>query len=332
MLGRPDTRDRQRRRNESEYPETEDRGRTVTTNLEGDDFENRLCMILDFVAQDPTLERACRYAGYHPKYIWTLLKRSGEGNPKYLVRWPDRECEDRIQFGDAIALARRLHRVKLDGTLRSAVDIGIPEIQTFQGEVIWEKDGALLAQWGGDTLQAKQDAEGLGGETDYPYKHRIGPNGKIERVPLELYKPAPGSLRQHVARSLMPEVYNPPEVRSVSNEHSGAVLILNAGRAPYAKDFVQPDTPIKQDLHARLADLRSKGPQHRHAIDANGHKTIPKLGNGSTANDPPERQGYGPVPNIDADGHVVGARVKPMIGRNGKPAPGGFSALTGKPT
>jgi hypothetical protein len=59
---------------------------------------------------------------------------------------------------------------------------------------------------------------------------------------------------------------------------------------------------------------------------------IPKLGNGSSSNDPPEKNGYGATPQIDADGHVVGTRVKPMIGRDGKPAPGGFSATTGKPT
>jgi hypothetical protein len=71
---------------------------------------------------------------------------------------------------------------------------------------------------------------------------------------------------------------------------------------------------------------------HKHALDAAGRKTIPKIGAGSTSNDPPEKNGYGPTPQIDADGQVRGARVQPMIGRNGKPAPGGFSAITGKPT
>lgn len=309
----------------------EPEAQTVTQILEGEAFENRLCMILDRIVQNPKLEPACRYAGYSPKYIWTLLQRSSDGNPKFLVRWPDRESEQRIQFCDAIMLARRLHKIQFDHTLRSAVDVGIPELQTFQGQVIWEQDPALLAQWGGDNAQAKEDAEGIGGVVDYPFKHRIGTSGKPERIPLEIYKPAPGALRQHVARSLMPDLYNPPENRTVSTEHSGSVLVLSAGRAPYAKDYT-PDTPIKRDLQQRLADLRAKGPEHKHATDANGHKTIPKIGNGSEANDPPEKRGYGPVPTIDADGHVVGVKVKPMIGRDGTPAPGGFSMLTGKPT
>lgn len=303
----------------------------MTQILEGDAFENRLCLILDRIVQDPKLERACRYVGYSPKYIWTLLKRSGDGDPKFLVRWPDRESQQRIQFGDAVALARRLWKVKFDHTLRSDVDVGYPEVQTFNGDVVWAKDPALLAEWGGDTLQAKQDAEGLGGVFDYPYKHQIGETGKLERVPLEIYKPAPGALRQHVARSLLPSEYNPPENRQISTEHSGSVLILNASRAPYAKNYV-PDTPIKRDLQQRLADLRAKGPEHKHAVDANGHKMVPKIGAGSTANDPPERNGYGPTPQLDADGHPVGVKVKPMIGRDGTPAPGGYSMITGKAT
>jgi hypothetical protein len=304
---------------------------SMTQILEGEQFEERLCLILDRIVQDPTLERACRAAGYSGKYVWTMLKRSGDGDPRYLVRWPDRQSGQRIQFGDAIALARRLHTVKFDHTLRSAVDVGIPIVQTFQGAVCWEQDAALLAEWGGDNPESKETAERIGGVKDYPYKHRIGASGKLERIALEVYQPAPGALRQHVARSLMPGSYNPPENRSIATEHSGRVLILNASRPAYAKDYT-PDTPIKRDLQQRLADLRAKGPEHKHATDAQGHKVIPKIGLGSTANDPPERNGYGPLPQIDADGHPVGVKVKNMIGRDGKPAPGGYSMITGKPT
>jgi hypothetical protein len=306
--------------------------------LTGDAFEALLCDFLDIIVQDPHLQRASRAVGRASKWIWAALKRSGENDPKYLVRWPDRECEKRIQFGEAVALARRLHKVQFDATLRSAVDIGIPEIQTFQGDVIWKKDGALLTEWGGDTMEAREAAERLGGIIDYPYEHRMNAQGKLERVPLEIYKPAPGALRQHVARSLIPSEFNPPEVRSISTEHSGAVLILNAHKPAYAKDYKPdeapaPDTPIRRDLMQRLADLRAKGPAHPLPLDKDGRRTIPKLGTpAAAAHDPPERVGFGPVPQVDADGHIVGAKAKPMIGRDGTPAPGGFSAITGRPT
>jgi hypothetical protein len=221
----------------------------------------------------------------------------------------------------------------MDATIRSAVDVGIPRVVTFQGAVQWEQDGALLAEWGGDTPEAKEAAERIGGIQDYPFKHQLDENGKLARVPLVLYEPAPAALRQHVIRSLLPSEFNPPEVRSISTEHSGAVLIMGANSRPaYAKDFQPPMTPLRQSLQEKLAELKARGPVHKHALDANGHKTIPKIGNGSTSGDPVERNGYGATPQIDADGHVRGAKVQPMIGRNGKPAPGGFSAITGKPT
>jgi hypothetical protein len=299
----------------------------MTSNLEPEEFETRLQDMLDYILQRPKLEPAARYVGYSSKYIWTILKRSNEGDPKYLVRWPDRESEERIQFSEAVVLARRLWKVRFDNTLREDVERGIPEVQTFAGEVIWEKDAALLAKWGGDTLQAKRDAEDFDGVYDYPYKHRVGPTGQLERIPLTLYRPAPSALRQHVARSILPEIYNPPEHRSTDVQHSGAVLIL--GHAPYSKNYVAPDSPMKRDLQQRLADLRTKGPTHKHAVDVHGRKTIPKIGNGSSSNDPPEKQGYGLTPQVDADGHIVGAKAKPMISSGGVLGPGGYSLTTG---
>jgi hypothetical protein len=304
----------------------------MTQNLDGEEFENRLCDLLDYLVQRPKLEPAARYVGYSGKYIWTILKKSNEGDPKCLVRWPDRDSEQRIQFAEAVVLARRLWKVRYDATLREDVERGIPEIQTFQGEVVWRKDAEALATWGGDTMEAREAAFRLGGLTDYPFEHRINARGKSERIPLTLYRPAPGALRQHVARSLMPEQYNPPETRITDTQHSGAVLILNANRAPYAKDYVAPESPMKRDLAQRLADLRAKGPEHKHPLDKNGHETIPKIGLGSTSNDPPVKNGYGPAPAVDADGHIVGQKAKPTIGRNGVSAPGGYSTNTGKPT
>jgi hypothetical protein len=303
----------------------------MTQILQGTEFEERLCIILDRIVMRPDMEPACRAAGYSPKYIWTMLKRSGDGDPRYLVRWPDREDQQQIQFCDAVLLARRLHTVKFDHTLRSAADVGVPIVQVFQGAVCWEQDAALLAEWGGDNPESKETAERIGGIKDYPFKHRMGNGGKMERIPLEIMQPAPGAFRAHIARSLMPQSYNPPENRQISTEHSGAVMILNGGRPAYAKDFVA-NTPIKRDLQQRLADLRAKGPEHKHATTVDGRKTIPKLGNGSDANDPPERNGRGATPQIDADGHQVGVKVKNMISAGGVPRPGGYSLTTGKPT
>lgn len=307
-------------------------------HLEDEEFEAKLCEFLDIIVHRPKMETACRAIGYSGKNIWRWLKRSAANDPKFLVRWPDRESEQQIQFCDAVMQARKMWRVVYDSTLREDVTIGVPEVQTFQGEVVWEKDAEALVTWGGDTIEAREAAERLGGLVDYPFKHRYNLNGKLERVPLQVYKTAPASLRQHVARSLLPEQYNPPEVRSVSTEHSSAVMIVGATRPPYAKDYAAPpattESPFRLELHERLAELKARGPIHRVPLDASGRKTMPKVGNGSASNDPPEGLGRGAVPSVDADGVVHHQRSQsgPIISKDGKAAPGGYSLTTGKPT
>lgn len=54
-----------------------------------EEFEAKLCDICDFLVENPKLQTACRSVGYSGKYVWTLLRRSSEGDTKYLIRWPD---------------------------------------------------------------------------------------------------------------------------------------------------------------------------------------------------------------------------------------------------
>jgi len=312
----------------------------VTPQLDETQFEERLQTLCDFLVENPVLQKASRYAGWSSKYIWTLLKRSSDGDPKFLIRWPDRESEQRIQFCEAVMQARKMWKASFDGELRAAVSVGQPRVSTFQGEVVWQKDAEALAMWGGDTLEAKEAAWRLGGEDDYPYAHRINAKGKRERIPLILYEPAAASLKQHIARSVLPELYNPPEVRTISTEHSGRVLVVGAVKPPYARDYVAPqvaDTPLKADLRARLAALRANGPANPVPLDNQGRRTIPpNLGGGSPTNDPAEGIGRGQKPQLDANGVPTGRWADPLVHRKhadySEPGKGGYSMTTGKLT
>jgi hypothetical protein len=278
-----------------------------TRVFKGDELEIRLCHMLDSIVSDPKMEPAAVAAGFNKKYIWRALKRSGAGDPNYLVRWPDRDADEKIQFTDAVVLARNMWRVKFDATLRSDVEMGIPRVVLNQNhEVVYEKDSALLAEYGGDTTEARERADN-DFVFDYPFKHRRNEQGKFERIPLTVYEAAPGALRQHVARSLLPDM-NPSEHRTTTTSHSGAVLIIGNNARRDATD-----TPERRTLQARLADLRGNmQPAIPRTLDAPGHD--------------PKESSAEPAP----------VNLKRMSGGErtgyGKPAPGGFSQTTGKPS
>jgi hypothetical protein len=263
-------------------------------HIEGEELENRLCAVLDYICSRPKLEPAWRSGMQKTsgKGIWLALKRSQADDPRYLVRWPDRDSDDeKIQFAEAVQLALRLWKLKFSTSLMEDVERGTPEIQMANGAVIYEHDSALLARFGGDTPEARDLAE-LTGIFDYPYKHRTNAaTGEQERIPLVLYKPTAAALRQHVARSLLPG-FNPPEHRSSVTSHTGTVMIVGGDKKPppYAR---APESPLKRDLRQRLADLRQRQADGKDRLphDANGRPTVPQMVGTDRADDPPERVG-----------------------------------------
>lgn len=245
-----------------------------------------LFTVLEFIAQTPVLGQAMKLVGFHPNSIYRWLKLSRDGNPKFLVAWPDPDGEP-IQFADAIVLAQRAHLMNLRGRLMRDVDVGVPRVlRTPQGDIVWEKCPALLSEWGGDTPEARENAERLGGVYDYPYKHRKNAQGKLERIETIVYDPAPGALRIHAARATLAG-WNPSNVSEVDNKHSGRVLIMGATKQgdappPYARPEDNGVSPLKQDLMKRLADLRERGPNNPKPRD------IVRV-HGERRDDPPEK-------------------------------------------
>lgn len=222
-----------------------------------------LFTICEYLAQTPVIAQAVKAVGYHPNHVYRMLKQSRDGNPKYLVAWPDPDGEP-LQFCEAVVLAQRAHLMNLRGRLMRDVDVGVPRVlRTPQGDIVWEKDPALLAEWGGDTIEARESAERLGGVFDYPYKHRKNAQGKLERVETIVYDPAPGALRIHAARATLAG-WNPSNVSEVDNKHSGKVLIMQATKQgdatppPYAHPADTGVSELKRDLMQRLEDLRER--------------------------------------------------------------------------
>jgi hypothetical protein len=220
--------------------------------LEGEELETALCYMLDYIRSRPKLEPASRAAGFGSKWIWTALKRSEAGDPRYLVRWPDRDAPEKIQFFEAINLAIRQWKAKFSTTLFQESEEGVPRLQIHGGAVLYEKDPEALAMCGGEGPDAIIMAELLGYK-DFPYKHKINANGNPERIPLVTYEHVPATLRVHTARSVLP-AFNPPEARHQVTSHTGSVMVV--ARKPYHKDYQPTDAPLRRDLQQRLSDLR----------------------------------------------------------------------------
>jgi hypothetical protein len=262
--------------------------------LEGPELEAALQFICDYLVSRPKLEAASRAANFGSKWIWRALNRSGAGDPRYLIRWPDRDAEEKIQFVEAVGLATRMWKSKFASTLMQESEEGQPRLQIHGGQVLYEKDPEALAMCGGEGPDAIIMAELLGYK-DFPYKHRINANGNPERIPLVTYEAVPATLRVHTARSLLP-AFNPPETRHQVTSHTGAVMVI--GRKPYDEDYAPGDAPLRRDLQQRIADLRKSGA-----------KALPQA---APANEPPASVAAQAVRHVPAN---IGKGVVP---------PGGF--------
>ena len=144
--------------------------------LEGPELETALCYLLDYIRSRPKLEPASKAAGFGRKWIWTALKRSEAGDPRYLVHWPDRDAAEKIQLFEAVNLAMRMWKAKFSTTLMQESEEGVPRLQIHGGQVLYEKDPEALAMCGGETPEAYDMARMIG-YVDYPYKTRINERG-----------------------------------------------------------------------------------------------------------------------------------------------------------
>jgi hypothetical protein len=244
---------------------------------QGPDAET-LGHVLDTIAQNPVLADAMRAVHKKPNTIFSWLQKSRANDPRYLVRWPDSDGAE-MQFADAVVLAQRAHHFNFESRLRRDVDVGTPRVlRTQGGDVVYEIDHRLVAEWRGDA----DAAHTLGGIADPFYLH----DAEGARIPVVLYDAAPAALRQHVARALLPG-YNPADRQERDTRHSGRVLITGAvgkiAGPSYARPAVKPMSDLQRDLLGRLDAITRDGP-----VNAKPSAPVNVYGRPSQG-DPPER-------------------------------------------
>jgi hypothetical protein len=214
-----------------------------------------LALVLDHLVHNPVMADAMRAIGHAPNTIFVWARRAKEGDPRFLLRWPDAEGPE-IDFAAGIVLARSMQAAVFEATLRRDCTSGTPRVlRTPAGDVVYEMDHRLIAEFEGDADVARR----LGYDDPFYLHDQDG-----SRIPTVVYDQAPGALRQHLARSVLTG-YNPSERVAVDNRHSGTLIVRKAtnqtpvSMPPYARARMEAEpSPLRADLLRRLADLRTR--------------------------------------------------------------------------
>jgi hypothetical protein len=236
--------------------------------------------ILDRLVEKPNISQCMRaVAGTSSKimYVWCDQARrdreAGVQGSKYLIQdWPD--VGESMWFDKAIKATRIMHALNLDSMEREKLG-GVEEPVIENGALCYKKDPWQLA-----TFKNSQEAEAFG-FSDFPYLH----SEKGERIVLTVTKQQPAALRIHGLRSLLADLWNPPERREVQTQGQSVLVIKS--------EPSKQTTPLLQDLNERLKRLRSEGPA---VAKPNGPVEI--LGRPTGQREPQERVS---LPSMDGD-------------------------------
>jgi len=93
-------------------------------------------------------------AGSSARNFWRAIKNSQEGKPGYMVSYLDED----LTFADACATARRVHSMQVRSSYEQYCLTGRDEVVTYNGEVQYQKDPALIGKpWLIDMLGLDDD-------------------------------------------------------------------------------------------------------------------------------------------------------------------------------
>jgi hypothetical protein len=98
--------------------------------------------LLNNLVLKPRLRQAAKKAGLHPVTLFNYLRRSRDGDPKYVISWMGRTAAFHIH-ADA---ARKLSIVALDASARDLAINGHDEPRYHDGEPVYKRDPKLVAE------------------------------------------------------------------------------------------------------------------------------------------------------------------------------------------
>ena len=210
--------------------------------------------ILDRLIERPSIAQATRaILGSNSKilYVWCRNaasdRENGVDDSQYLVRdWPGEG--DATWFDKGIKQTRVMHALNLDSDERDTLSHS--ERYVIEGgKIQWEPDPKVAA----DAISMDEfDWLAEYGTRDRSDIWKRDANGAL--IPLTVRQEQPAQMRIHALRSLLADLWNPPERRETDNRHSltGALVIGARKELPQREP-----SPLETDLRARLAAIRA---------------------------------------------------------------------------
>jgi hypothetical protein len=222
-------------------------------------------LIVDSLAENPNLTQAAKLVGGGQKLIFHWMKASSVDeaagiapeNAEHGIQWPDEEW---IYFHRAVIQSQKRFLAVAQSQVRSL--LASPESGGGGHErIVTGADGKPA--WLVDPLIASHAMTMNDDEWELSYgqnRKRSDVYARDERgalIPWKVRDPIPSQTLIHLIRSLFPDMFNPSQNTQADVHHSGAVLVLG-DQAPETK-AAATISPLRQDLEARLAEIRARG-------------------------------------------------------------------------
>jgi hypothetical protein len=278
---------------------------------------------LSIISSRPNTRNACRACGFHPASLYGWIKRSNQGDPKFLLDFP--EGDPPQQFAQHIVECRKISRFNYESQMRDEVEHGIPRVlrDPSTNNIVYEQDPNYVGV-------SDEDMELLGLD---PVFHRIQRDRAGMPVPSIVYDPAPAQLKIAVLRTI--PGYGDTKTVKLDHVVSGSVLQIGAPgqeprhviehvieqiAAPVAEEVTHDDpdadllgevaeevaAPVAQAQdapvieHASVRELRelaAMSPEDRRArLQGSARPSAPITPAYSSAEDRSEGIGHGTVP------------------------------------
>lgn len=173
---------------------------------------------------------ACRVNNVSSRAFWGWIKASQGGDEDYLIEY----LGEQIQFSKAINAARRIALHEIRASFEQRCLMGHDEIQTYMGEITWQKDRRCVG------IDDPDIREMLGYQRDGFLRNEAG-----EVVPNVVHRQAPVAAVLRVIEAAFPVEYRPGTNNTVAISGS-AVVGVQMMRPSNKPPVIPPAPPLPQ--------------------------------------------------------------------------------------